>query len=1255
MIHDFAGFPGTKRYLPLRLLGVGGMGAVYEVEDRETGGRVALKVMLADDARRLLRFKQEFRVMAELHHPNLIRLFDLGQHEGQWFFTMELVDGHDLLAVLLLEDGAAAGSSADTIEAPLDGGHGAADGEAPAPTARREVACDVDALTRILAQVLDALEFLHDRGIVHRDLKPSNILVDVDGAVRVLDFGLASRVDRELGISQEGAVVGTLAYLSPEQLRGEAASPASDLYALGCLTFQLLTGAPPFPGAPLAALAARNERPPPRVDEQVSGAPPALVDLVQGLMAREPAERPTLAAARAALGAGAGRPGGRTGAAGGPREDTAEIFIGRQRELAILAGCVERAAGGQAELVLVSGPSGIGKSALGGALARRAARLGFLCFRGRCYEREQVPFIAFDRVVDALTLTLRRWPPGRLAPLAPALRALTRLFPALGMLTPDAGAEPAAADPRELRRQALDGFQRLVDACQAEAPLCFVLDDLQWADEESLALLDTLLARGAGRIIVLGLVRSEGGAAAHPLEGLRRALAGAEHVTALALDALAASDAALLVRAVTGGRLDPALSGALVEQAEGNPFLVRRLAEHLATLGPAERSGSLDALGTAEDLLRRMMAGLSPRAEEVLALAATAGGDVATRLLRAAGALDGADLELAIAELMAGRFFKAVPPAAGAEAGPRLDLYHDRIREVVYEGLPAERRRALHRRLAVAIEAQAREGGRDAEALVRHWTAAGERVEARRHALAAAEQAAGKLAFLRAARLFRVVLDEPAPGEAPRVTAGRWERAGELYEYGGHHLDAARAYEEARRRWDDAPAPPTERRVARLRLLGLAGENLLATPHLAEGRAAFARGLALLDLPLTRPVPGRVATIVALRAQLALAERLPDLRPPRRGDPAPAAEVRFLDRLVRAFQPFWPAPAAEAALRAELLGRRLDDPAVLVRSLVSSAALPFFLGRCTPAQLDAAHLRLDAAEELARAQDVPLGRELVQLHRSLIWLGTSLVRARRTCEAALAGFARHGLHDSYDGTVARAYYLYVLLWNGADDDALALMAREIGRDPPSFVNLAVARAERAALLARRGEPGAARADLEGLEAQLEGTPPSRLDFLLARTRAAVLVAEGRGAEVVAEAELHERAARATSAWAVGIDRSAWLELQLDAALQLLRRGALSPRGRGRAREQARWLVARGALTYGCLGLGALARLDDAEGRRSAALTSLRRALALSSANSAPYHRWRCLEAARELGALTLDQAIEAAEIGAAGRYVAPPG
>src|SRR5262245_57945725 len=165
MSHGVQGFRGTKRYVPRRLLGAGGMGAVYEVDDRATGARVALKMMLDDDAGRLLRFKQEFRVMAELHHPNLVRLFDLAQHEGGWFFTMELVHGQDLVEVLLHDDTDEGDETSTEPAIPAAIARTIADEhvsgeEAPASPPRR-MACDPGALLPIVAQVLDALEFLH--------------------------------------------------------------------------------------------------------------------------------------------------------------------------------------------------------------------------------------------------------------------------------------------------------------------------------------------------------------------------------------------------------------------------------------------------------------------------------------------------------------------------------------------------------------------------------------------------------------------------------------------------------------------------------------------------------------------------------------------------------------------------------------------------------------------------------------------------------------------------------------------------------------------------------------------------------------------------------------------------------------------------------------------------------------------------------------------------------------------------------------
>jgi hypothetical protein len=658
-----------------------------------------------------------------------------------------------------------------------------------------------------------------------------------------------------------------------------------------------------------------------------------------------------------------------------------------------------------------------------------------------------------------------------------------------------------------------------------------------------------------------------------------------------------------------------------------------------------------------------MIQGLSARAELALALGATAGGDIAASLLRETSGLSGLDFDMAVGELMAARFFKAVPPASGqvAEASPRLDIYHDRIREVAYQGLAAERRRALHRSLGLAIEARPEGRGRDPEDLVRHFGEAGDGERRRRYAVEAAEQAAAKLAFVRAARLFRLVLDDPQPGEAPLVTAARWEWAADLFELGGLHLEAARAYQEAQRRWDEAPEHHAERPVARLRLRGLAGANLMATSQVAEGRATFEGGLALLGLPLERPLPQRLAVLGGLQVRKVVAERLADLRLPRRAGPLQATEVRFLDLMVRAFQPFWPLHAAEAALRAELLGRRIDDKRVLQRSLAFGASVPVFLGRCTPAQIERAHLRLDLADELARTHDLPLGREVVQLNRSVLWMATNAERARRTCEVALAGFAQRGMSDSFDGDVARTFYFLLLHWKGDDDDALAATARELALPHPRFINVAYALIVSCTILGRRGLSAEARDALARLRAHLTGTPASRFDLFCVALNTNILLAEGRFAEALADADRVEREGRASGAWTVGIDRSFWLEITLEASLGLLRRsrGDGGRQGwaaeRDRALSWARWIAREGALDLGCAGHRGLAYLAHAEGRTRAARDALRRALMLSSSNTNPRRRWLCLETARDLGAITLDQETEAAELGAAGKFVLPVG
>jgi serine/threonine-protein kinase len=228
------GSPLGDRYLLLRLLGRGGMGEVYEAEDLRLHRHVAVKVLradLADDPRVLARFRREARTAGSLNHPNIVAVHDVGADGA--YLVMELVHGRTLAEVI-------------HAEAPLVPGRAA----------------------RIAGRVAEALEYAHGRGVVHRDVSPGNVMLTETGEVKVLDFGIA-QVD--LGSTGPASARGTVAYLAPELERGAGAGPRSDVYALGAVLVELLTGAPPVRG-----------------DVRV---PAALDEVVRRCLAADPADR----------------------------------------------------------------------------------------------------------------------------------------------------------------------------------------------------------------------------------------------------------------------------------------------------------------------------------------------------------------------------------------------------------------------------------------------------------------------------------------------------------------------------------------------------------------------------------------------------------------------------------------------------------------------------------------------------------------------------------------------------------------------------------------------------------------------------------------------------------------------------------------------------------------------------------------------------------------------------------------------------
>jgi tetratricopeptide (TPR) repeat protein len=205
-----------RRYRIRRLLGVGGMGAVYRARDEELERDVALKLIradIADNPAALERFKREIHLSSRVTHRNVLRVYDLGESEGVRFLTMQFVEGEDLATLL-----------------------------------RREGRLPIERLTRIFRQILEGLQAAHEQGVVHRDLKPQNVMVDAADNVYVTDFGLAKSVDQS-GMTQTGAIVGTPAYMSPEQVKGATVDHRSDIYSAGVLLYEMATGTLPFVGA----------------------------------------------------------------------------------------------------------------------------------------------------------------------------------------------------------------------------------------------------------------------------------------------------------------------------------------------------------------------------------------------------------------------------------------------------------------------------------------------------------------------------------------------------------------------------------------------------------------------------------------------------------------------------------------------------------------------------------------------------------------------------------------------------------------------------------------------------------------------------------------------------------------------------------------------------------------------------------------------------------------------------------------------
>lgn len=790
-------------------LGEGGMGVVYRGRHPDTGEQVALKTPKPTASFALHSVRAEIAALARIEHPGIVRILGHGSEGGLPWYAMELLEGQtwdDFNRDLWAPDVAyqptiiRGSSAAETVDAAITAqarpGHNLASSRPKAASGRLK---EVLTLARRLCT---SLSVLHGHGFVHRDLKPSNIFL-VGARPVVTDLGIASRFRGAVGrekLEQAGKLVGTLRYMAPEQARGLHVDARADLYSLGTVLFETITGRLPFRCESVNEWMRRvlNDTPP-VPSELVDGCPPGVDELVMGLLAKRPRDRighaDDVARLLELLGAEPDDLPGIDTPAYLYRADMA----GRGDDLLVLEEVIKKAREGEGGMIFIGGESGVGKTFLASEAAHFATAQHLEVIIGEClplnvggHTRVDVqgaplhPLKPLLQTVADRARTSSEEVARRL--LEKSRAALLSLYEPTLMAIPGVSGTSVAELPSESARLRL--METLYDTLDAliteDGPLVLLIDDLQWADDLSLAFLDYLASEKVRSLAlaIIGTYRSdEISAALAPV---------VERVEGLVLDRLDEQS----VKRVVSDMLalpDPpdGFVHFLATQSEGNPFFVAEYLRLAVSEGLLERRGGRWRLGVEDDspdayaalplpvslleLVGQRLRGLSPGAKQTLEAASVLGREFDRELLQTLLTEDGANESEtgdAIKELV-------VRQVLDVDLGD-LRFVHDKLRESAYDALTRERRLELSHRAAVALEARAAGGGSNVDhgMLAQFWSEAEVWSKAIDALERAAESALRDFSTDQAIRTFQM-LEEIREREAVDVgpmRRGRWSR-----------------------------------------------------------------------------------------------------------------------------------------------------------------------------------------------------------------------------------------------------------------------------------------------------------------------------------------------------------------------------------------------------------------------------------------------------------------------------------------------
>ncbi|MFC1852936.1 tetratricopeptide repeat protein [candidate division CSSED10-310 bacterium] len=788
-------------YHIIKPLGQGGMGVVYQAQHCETGDMVALKTIKMVDKVLLDGIRREIRALARIKHPGIVRIVAEGVLEGLPWYAMELLSGSSLRdhVLTLKSSRSTSDTTSDETRDTMTGNiwwtqsaqisekvsdtlvfdrHAAKPGisakrSAPAP-GRRTI--PIPEILTLIRRLCAPLAFLHGEGIVHRDLKPDNIIITNGEMPTLVDFGLMVQFSGEESrdtLLMEYGTGGTVSYMSPEQIRGEFVDARADLYALGCILYELLVGHPPFVSPRvhhiLHAHLNVSPVPPSKFRKEIST---ELDTLVLRLLAKNQHDRlghaDVVASALSQLGAeGSTRPG--------PKPRTylyRSRFAGRDSALEQLMASSQRLPDNQGSLVLVGGESGVGKTRLIIEFGREVAQQ-VLVLTGVCFEGKGGALRALQRPLQAIADRCREQ--GR----AETDRILGQRGKVLAVYEPSLSSLPGQEfypEPEDLplRAATLRLFRSLAETFRelsTDQPLLIFLDDLQWADELTFSFLHFLLRTQEFQhqaLLIVGTYRSEEVAGS-----LQKILdvAGVEKIILARLHGAA-------VKNIVGDMLalspaPPLFCSHLNRHSEGNPLFV---AEYLKIaveegllfrdeLGRWHVAGDDHEQATEENyaalplpvslsgLLNKRLAGLSRVSRQMINAATVIGREIDLLLLGEMIGTDEEQLQDLVAQLLHRQILEQTD-----SGGVRFS--HAKIRETALAQLTAAQSRTLHLKAAQGMEKvyPARREEFMAE-LGWHWQEAGQADQARPCFLAAARRSQRQYDQQETQRLFQAYLD----------------------------------------------------------------------------------------------------------------------------------------------------------------------------------------------------------------------------------------------------------------------------------------------------------------------------------------------------------------------------------------------------------------------------------------------------------------------------------------------------------------